>query len=350
MNKKERKRKGVQPLSLRERSIIEVRWCCDNNTITDIAHELRRNKSSISRELGGKPRCGRGKYNADVAHRRALDRIAKRGNTPKTVRVADLKSYIEKKMKLGWSPEQISIRLPIEYKKDMQMRISHEAIYQEVYRRVHRAGHGDVKKGETDLRPHLIRRHKRRAKKGLRKAKKAERDLTLPSIENRSKVVTNRKQFGHWEDDTMVSRQSKVRLKTFNERVSGIHLFGKTKDGTATACDDVLIDRLQKLPSGVCKTLTRDRGTENLRWEEVSEELEIDVFFAHSYCSYERGSNENNNGLVRRFYPKKTDWELISDEELAQAEYLINTRPRKRLGGLTPHEVFFKATGVALYS
>jgi IS30 family transposase len=304
----------------------------------------------VSREISGKPRKGIGKYDADIAHRKALERIGKRGNTPKTLRVAGLKVYIEDKLSLGWSPEQISIRLPIEYKKDIQMRISYEAIYQEVYRRVRRGGNGRVKPGQLDLRLHLTRRHTRRARKGFRKAQRLERETSLPSIEKRPKVVDRRKQVGHWEDDTMVSKQSLTRLKTINERVSGVIFIGKMKDGSVTESNRVVLERLSVIPKQYRKTLTRDRGSENRGWEEIEEELETSVFFAHAYSSYERGSNENGNGLIRRPYPKKTDFDPVPDVDIRALERALNSRPRKRLGGFTPEEVFFRATGVALYS
>lgn len=352
MQKKvKKKRKGGRPFSLRERSIIEIRWCRDGKTVTDIALELRRDKSSVSREVGGRPRRGRGKYDADYAHRKALERIANRGNKPKTARNERLKSYIETKMmRERWSPEQISLRLPHEYPHDTSMRVVTETVYQEVYRRVHRGGNGAVKRGVLDLRPYLARRHKRRATKGFRKAQKAEREASLPSIEARPMVVEKRRRIGDWEDDTLVSRQSAVRIKNATERRSGVTLFGKTIDGTAESCDAVLVEKLARLPKATRKTLTRDRGTENLRWYEVEQALGLKAFFAHPYCSHERGTNENTNGLIRRFFPKKTDWSKVSDEALAHAEYLINTRPRKRHGGLTPVEVFFNETGVAIYS
>ena len=349
--RKKKKHRGGKPFSLRERSIIEVRWGRDSKSITDIAKELRRHKSFISREIGGKPRHGIGKYNADVAHRKALERISNRGNTPKTTKNKRLKSYIEIKLRdERWSPEQVSIRLPHEFPDDGTMRMATESVYQEVYRRVHRGGNGMVKKNELDLRPYLPRRHKCRAKKGFRKAQKAERDASLPSIEIRPAIVEQRKRIGDWEDDTLVSRQSKVRIKNATERRSGITFFGKTKDGTAKSCDVVLTKRLSQLPQKVLKTLTRDRGSENREWREIERVLGLKVFFAHPYCSSERGTNENTNGLIRRFFPKKTDWNKVSDKELARVEYLLNMRPRKRHGGLTPVEVFFKATGVALYS
>lgn len=349
--KKNKTHKGGRPFSIRERSIIEVRWCRDSKSMTEISKELKRNKSSISREINGKPRKGMGKYNADVAHRKALERISNRGNIPKTTKNDRLKFYIETKLKdEHWSPEQVSIRLPHDFPKDETMRIATESVYQEVYRRVHRGGNGKVKTDQLDLRSYLPRRHKRRALKGFRKAQKAERGASLPSIEIRPAIVEQRKRIGDWEDDTLVSRQSKTRIKNTTERRSGVTFFGKTKDGTAESCDAVLTEKLSRLPQTVLKTLTRDRGKENLRWQNIEEVLGLKVFFAHPYCSGERGTNENTNGLIRRFFPKKTDWGLVSDEEIEHAEYLINTRPRKRHGGLTPVEVFFKATGVALYS
>lgn len=253
-------------------------------------------------------------------------------------------------MKLGWSPEQISIRLSVDYEKDKNMRTSHEAIYQYVYAQIHRGGNGTVKKGCEDLRKYLIRRHKRRAKKGFRKAQRAERKDSLPSIENRPEIVEKRSRIGDWEDDLIVSKKSKDCVKSVNERKSGIVLFGKTKNSTAKVCDKVLFNKLNIIPPKYLNTLTRDNGSENKEYENVEKELNIKVYYAHPYHSWERGSNENCNGLLRRFFPKGTDWSKITDKEIAKAEYLINTRPRKRFGGQTPAEVFFKKTGVALFS
>jgi transposase, IS30 family len=351
MHKKRQKRRGGTPFTLRERSIIEIRWCRDAKTVTAIAKELKRHKSSVSRELHGKTRRGIGKYDADVEHRKATDRITRRGNIPKTIQTPDLCSYIETKMKEErWSPEQISLRLPIDFPEDSAMRIAPEAIYQEVYRRVHRGGNGRVKQGEVDLRPYLARRHTRRAKKGFRKAQREERESSLPSIEVRPAVVAQRTRVGDWEDDTMVSRESLSRMKNATERRSGVTLFGKTNDGTAESCDAVLVEKLSRLPRRVRKTLTRDRGAENVRWQEVEKALGVKTYFAHPYASYERGTNENTNGLIRRFFPKKTDFAKLTDAEIDRVEYLLNTRPRKRHGGLTPCEVFYKLTGVAIYS
>jgi len=103
------------------------------------------------------------------------------------------------------------------------------------------------------------------------------------------------------------------------------------------------------IPSEFCKTLTRDNGTENLGWEQLEKDIGWKIFFAHPYCSYERGTNENTNGRIRRYFPKKTDFGKITNQEIAEIEYRLNTRPRRSLGRLSPAMVFYHITGVALY-
>jgi transposase, IS30 family len=340
--------RSCKPLTLRERIDIESKYRY-GMSITNIATEISRNKSTVSREIDGKPRTGIGKYDADIAHRKALKRIENRGNISILDTNKELLGYVLEKLKLGWSPEQISIRLPIDYPSNKGMRISHEAIYQYIYTQIQRGGNGNVKKGCEDLRIYLARRHKRRAKKGFRKAQRAERNASLPSIEDRPEVVSERLRIGDWEDDLIVSRASKPCVKSINERKSGVVFFGKTKDGTALSSDKVVFDKLSNIPRKYLKTLTRDRGSENKDYKTIKEKLNLPVYFAHSYCSWERGSNENNNGLFRRFFPKKTDFDIVSNEDILKVEYLINTRPRKRLGGYTPAEVFYQETGVALF-
>lgn len=228
------------------------------------------------------------------------------------------------------------------------MRISYEAIYQYVYTQVHRGGHGYMKPGHEDLRSYLPRRRKRRMAKGFRKVQRAERWANVPSIDDRPEIVDARTRIGDWEDDFLVSRSSKVCIKSTNERMSGIVFFGRTIDGTAKAGDLVLFEKLGQIPQQYRKTLTRDNGSENKDYKTVQATLGLSVYYANPYHSWERGSNENCNGLLRRFFPKGTDWSTITDEAIAHAEYLINSRPRKRLGGLTPYEFFYKKTGVAL--
>ncbi len=337
-------------IDYRERIIIEERYCKDGWSMAKIAKELRRPTSTISREIEGKGRKGMGKYTADRSDLKHVISRKRQGRKSKIEVNGELKKYIVSKMKLGWSPEQISIRLPIDYKEDTTMRISYEAVYEYVYRQIYRDGYGYVKPNKEDLRSYLPRRHKRRSAKGARKAQKVARLNSLPSIEDRPSEVDTKAVIGHWEGDTLVSKQSLSRIKSVNERASGIVFFGKTKDGTAISCDSVLVNRLHSIPHRYRKTITQDRGTENMGYREVEKELGISCYFAHPYSSHERGANENANGLLRRFFPKKTDFAKVPDEDIRKAEYLINSRPRVRLKGLTPYEYFYQKTGVALDS
>jgi IS30 family transposase len=337
------KKRQFKQLTLDDRIRIEIKYR-DGLSFRDIAKYLGngRTAGSVCREVDGKPRKGTGKYQAYISHAKALDRRLGK----KTVRLKSdsIRTYAKEKLMIGWSPEQVSIRLPIDCPGN---KISYEAIYQFIYAQVLRDGNGKVKDGCDDLRPYLPRRHKRRQTKGFRQSQKAYRP-TLPSIESRPAVVEKRKRVGDWEDDTMVSRQSVLRLKTINERVSGVVLIGKMKDGTIIESNRVVTERLGKMPEHIRKTLTRDRGSENFGHQELEKDLNISCYFARAYCSQDRGSNENLNGLIRRFFPKKTDFAKVSDQEINRVEFLLNSRPRKRHGGKTPLEVLLERSGVAI--
>lgn len=339
-----KEKRHFNQFDLNDRIKIEIRHR-DGWSLREIAEYLGngRTAGSICREIGGRPRRGIGKYQAHIAHEKAL--IGRTGKKQFRLKNKLIRNYVAEKLKLGWSPEQISLRLPIEHPKET---ISYEAVYQYIYAQIRREGNGAVKEGCEDLRKYLARRHKRRQKKGFRKAQKLERTGSLPSIESRPEEAEERKEIGHFEDDTMVSKQSLIRLKSINERVSGVVFLGKMTDGTSEESTRVVCERLSSIPPPYRKTLTRDRGTENMGYEKIENSLTLSCFFAHSYCSYERGSNENLNGLVRRFFPKKTDFAKVSDEEIQKVEYLLNTRPRKRFGGKTPLEVLYEKTGVAI--
>lgn len=332
-------------LTLRERIEIEKKYSY-GKTITEIAKFLQRNKSTISREIDGRPPTGKGKYQADIAHQEYLKRKENKGNISKLKKIKKLLDYVRKKLKIGWSPEQISLRLKIEFEENKEMRICYEAIYEYIYNQID--SNGKVKKNCEDLRMYLPRKRKRRMKKGFRQIRKMYQEK-LPSIEERPKEVETRKEIGHWEDDFLVSKKSNVCIKSVNERKSGLVFFGKTEDRTAKSGDLILFKKLSKIPKNYLKTLTRDNGAENKEFKNVESNLGVKVYFAHPYHSWERGSNENCNGLLRRYFPKGTDFAKIEESEIEKAEYLINTRPRKRLGGYTPAEVFFKETGVAIF-
>lgn len=338
-----RKRGHFTHLTVFERAIIGQKYK-EGKSFGEIAVIVKRPKSCVFREIRRYQSKKRGYYRAEVAHVKALEKRKKRGVRAR-LKNATTRGYVAEKMKLGWSPEQIALRLPLDHKGES---ISYEAIYQFVYAQIHRKGNGTIKVNCEDLRKYLPRRHGRRSAKGARKAQKLERAERLPSIENRPASADRRKEVGHFEDDTLVSRQSMTRLKSINERVSGVVFLGKMRDGTHEESTRVVCERLALIPSPFRKTLTRDRGTENMGWTDIERDLSMSVYFAHSYCSYERGSNENLNGLVRRFLPKKTDFATVTDEEVRRIEYLLNTRPRKRFGGKTPLEVLLEKTGVAI--
>ena len=333
---------NYQHITIEEREMIQLMlW--QKQSVRVIAKELNRSPSSISREINKSRRIdGKRHYVPRAAHERAIVNRSKRGER-KMVINSRLHDYVIKHLKLGWSPEQIAAKA-----EDVtDTKISHEAIYQYIYAQIHRNGYGYVRPGCEDLRQYLARRKKRRARKGQRASYRIEKG-PLPSIDDRPQEVEKRKKAGHWEDDLIVSKSSKLALKTINERTSGLVFIEKVKDKTIAESNRSVMKRLDIIPPEYRKTLTRDRGSENLGHVELEEELGIQCYFAHAYHSWERGSNENLNGLIRRFFPKGTDFRTVSCKQIKHIEYLINSRPRKRLGWKTPYEVFYEKTGVAL--
>lgn len=329
-------------LTIEERELIQ-RLLWEKKSLRQIAKQLGRSPSSVSREVGrNADAIGRHRYVPRIAHAKALKKRSSRGREAR-LKNQWVRDYVVSRLKMGWSPEQVSGTI----KESIGEIVSHEAIYQYVYAQIHRQGYGALKPGCEDLRPYLARHRKRRVRKGLRSSHHVNNGL-LPSIDDRPPEVGQRQEAGHWEDDLIVSRQSLDRLKTINERVSGLVLIQRVKDGTIEETNRAVIGRLERLPPSCRKTLTRDRGKENLGYRELEQRLDISCYFAHAYHSWERGSNENANGLIRRFFPKKTDFSKVTDEQIRQVEHLLNSRPRKRLGWKTPYEVFYLKTGVAL--
>lgn len=328
-------------LKIEEREKIqEMFW--QKSSIRSIAKALNRSPSSISREIKrNKPPINK-VYTPRLAHERAITYRKHRGRSDR-LKSQELRKYVAIKLKIGWSPEQISAKA----KEIVGVSISHEAIYQYIYAQVYRDGYGYLKPGREDLRPYLARHRRRRMKKGLRKSYRIEKGPLL-SIDERPQEIEKRINIGHWEDDCIVSRANSNRLKTINERLSGVVFIQKIKNGTIEETNIAVKERLGSIPTEFRKTLTRDRGSENMGHQELEKELGLKCFFAHAYSSWERGSNENTNGLIRRYFPKKTDFKMVTEKEIKRVEYLLNSRPRKRLGWKTPYEVFYELTGVAL--
>lgn len=318
-----------QQLTVEEREEIQ-RGLWGKESIRSIAKRLGRSHSSISREIRKNRTPVVGRYTSRLANERALEQRTSRGRTQR-LKNENVRAYVMLHLKEGWSPEQIAGTI-----KEIGESISYEAIYQYVYAQVHRKGYGYVKPGHVDLRPYLPRRHKRRAKMGGRKSQRVLRP-DGKSIEVRPPVVSTRTRIGDWEGDSIEGKNHAPGLNSLVDRTSGLLLLSRLSSKSSIATRTVVAQRLKGLPA---HTLTLDNGPENRMWPELEEATGASIFYAHPYCSGERGTNENTNGLVRRYFPKGTDFSLVTDEEIAAVEYALNTRPRKRHGYLTPLEVW----------
>lgn len=322
--------KEHQKLNLEEREKIAI-FKAMGKSLREIAAILGRHHSTLSRELK-RNTCrafgfeGYGPARAEIWARKRKERAGKR------LRLKDerIRNYVAHKLKLGWSPEQISGRLEIE---NPPLRISYEAIYQYVYA---------VAK---DLIPYLPRRHRRRRIKA--KGRNPQR-MPIPyriAIDERPKEVNQRQTFGHWEADSAVSRASLASLHVLHERKSRYVKLTKIFRNASRCVRGTVIRRLKPLPEKARLSITYDNGFENGNHLEINQELGTQSFFCHPYHSWEKGAVENSVGLVRRFIPKKTDFERIPSSEIARIENLLNNRPRKCLNYQTPKEVFKSLSG-----
>lgn len=326
--------------SIEEREKIqELLW--QKASIRVIAKAIGRCPSSVAREINRNVPLSRRTYRPRLANDRALEKRKSRGRKLR-LKNGFIRRYVVSHLKTGFSPEQISGRLHYEYPDES---ISHEAIYRFIYNQVWREGRGELKRYHHDLRKYLRRRHKRRGQRGMRRVQRIFRSKG-PSIDERPIEVESRKTVGHWEGDSIISRKSKVGLNTLVERKTGLVFITKIDDSTARSTKEAVVERLSALPKEVVKTLTSDNGTENSLYDEVETSLGFFWFFAHPYHSWERGTNENTNGLVRWYFPKGTNFATISDESIKAVETALNNRPRKRLGWKTPLEAFNESVAI----
>jgi transposase, IS30 family len=296
-------------------------------SLTAIAAALGRHRTTISRELArnGKMRG----YDAAGAQRRYQQR-RKACRPKKKLEYQPLRDYVFDHLPSGHSPEQVAGRLSLKYPHDSRMRISHEALYQALY---------------SDERMHCLIEHlaQARAKRRTRGQGKSRRGPAIPNrvgIEHRPPVVDARSRDGDWEGDTIVGSHQHGFIATVTERRSLFLRARKTRTKEAQEVADAIIEELSEMPASWLKTLTLDNGTEFAKHQQIADSLELDVYFADPYASYQRGTNENTNGLLRRYFPKGTDFRTITQRQLDAAVEEINNRPRKKLGYRTPNEVF----------
>jgi IS30 family transposase len=308
-------------------------------SLREIARKLNRSHTTLSREIQRNKSIADGYGYCDLVaqcfadERKVCPRHSKRASNKK------LKEYVLDKLKIGWSPQIICNRLKRDYPYSKKtMRISTETIYQWIL--------NDAKQGGL-LYKYLVRSHKKRRKQRGYSVLRSHIPDRI-DIDKRPAVVQNRARYGDWEGDTMVGHKHQGRLVTHVERKSRFLLSGKAKDGTAKAFNQASLNLFHAIPEKYRKTMTLDNGSENTFFKELQDKLSFKVYFAKPYASWERGANENTNGLIRRYFPKGTNFLKVTKSELEKAVYLLNHRPRKCLKYRTPFEVFNSVLGGAL--
>jgi len=285
---------------------------------SQIAKVLDRNKSTISRELSRN--TGSRGYRPKQACEMSADRAQHSRNAPTVepwVREAACALLC-----IQWSPEQIASQLPI----------SHETVYQHVY--------ADKAQGGMLWKNLRCQKQKRKRYAGGR-----ERRGQIPNrrpLSDRPLHIEARKQVGHWECDTVIGASHKGAVVTMVERKSGYAVMAKVTNKTSALVSSAIVDKLQPLAARV-KTLTFDNGKEFAGHAHIDQQLQSTAYFARPFASWERGSNENLNGLLRQYVPKKRAMSTVSDEEIRMIQNRLNNRPRKRLGFKTPAEVFHQS-------
>jgi IS30 family transposase len=318
--------KNYKHLSRDERVAISI-MLKDSKNLSEIARALGRNKGTISREIERNSSPKHNHYQMPWVHITAERRSYRTHKRPR-LRNEQIAVYVRSKLKEGWSPEQISGRIGIDCPG---LSISHEAIYQYVY--------SFGRKRCKEFTVHLRCKHPRRWKKRMGRRCCKPKIVNRISIEERPPNVETRHQFGHWEGDTIVSMKSAGTLSCLVERKSRLLLLTKLHKRTSDNVSKSIISRLCSFPQHARRTLTLDNGSENAGHENITESINVKCFFAHPYASWERGTNENTNGLIRWYLPKGTDFSKIPAEQIALIESLINNRPRKCLGYKTAIEV-----------
>ena len=314
-------------LTLEQRYTIYTMLKTGHNQ-TKIASLIGVHKSSISREIN-RNRGKRG-YRYKQAQGKALHRRQMKSSSRIDVSTW---VFIEDLIRQEWSPEQICGWL----RKNMSFTVSHEWIYQHVLHDKHNGG---------SLYTYLRCKRKRKKRYGSNDRRGHIKDRR--SIDDRPDMVDTRSRVGDWEADTIIGKAHKQALVSLTERKSGLALLIKvehrTRENTANA-----ITRLLGSLSNQVHTITADNGKEFADHKSIADKLDCDFYFAHAYSSWERGTNENTNGLIRQYFPKSRDFRTITDEEIIHVMKRLNNRPRKRLEFKTPNQVFFnQLTNVAL--
>lgn len=314
-------------LTAKERDLIAV-WRGGKIGVREIARRLGRSPSTISDELE------RNRYGESYVaiHAQAVTKKRKlEARRRQPLKNSDVYSYVLAKLEKGWSPETIAGRLK---KHNGRTIICHETIYQFVY-------DSDYGKSQK-LYQYLKRGKKHRTKYYGRRSQKE----TIPNrifIDERPETVLTRRDIGHWEGDSIIYR-NKQAINSLVERKSRFTVLTKLERKTALLTQQA-VSRIVSLPH---KTLTVDNGTENTSHEDITRSLGIRVYFCHPYHSWEKGTNENTNGLVRRYLPRGTSIEDVTQDDIDDIAWELNNRPRKVLNFSTPQEILESELGVRI--
>jgi transposase, IS30 family len=320
-------------LSLAEREDI-LRGLLAGRSFRQIAAELDRSPSTISREVtrNGRRRCYR------VS--RAEDAAARHARRPKPYKLVDnarLCDEVERRLAQRWSPQQISARLVRDYPDDPEMRVSHETIYRSLFVQAR----GALRKELTEcLRTGRTQRrsHKRAEHSGSGRL----REMVM--ISDRPPEAEDRAIPGHWEGDLLIGKGGRAAIGTLVERSSRYVMLVHLPNGrTAEAVRLALTRQVQRLPVELRRTLTWDQGKEMAEHAKFSVATEVKVFFCDPHSPWQRGSNENTNGLLRQYFPKSLDLSTVSRAQLSAAARELNARPRQALNWMKPCEIFGRA-------
>lgn len=300
----------------------------------DIADQIGKDVSTVSREVN-RAGANRYTYRASRAHRRARRNASKRRKGKRKLSGSGrLRRYVIQSLSRRWSPEQIAHKLIHDYPEDNTMRLSHEAIYSYLYVQPR----GELRK---ELLSYLRQGRKRRWKRSRKNKAGIERKIEdMVSIEERPQEVQDRTIPGHWEGDIILGKHRQSALGTLTERTIHITILvplGKHRD--AVSVRKAFARELKTLPRQMRLSMTYDQGREMAEHKRLTRDTDMQVYFCQRASPWERGTNENTNGLIRQFFPKGTDFTKVSRREIKRVQHLLNGRPRKVLEWKTPYEV-----------
>jgi len=324
------KQKKYHRLTFKERSQIEA-LKFSRKSITEIAKLLNRPKSTISREIKrGLAMPGRG-YSAEQSQMHAeIFRRVRRVDSKISLNTI-LKFYVLKGLIKGWSPEQIAHRIKRDYPLDLTMRISHESIYKYIYYETH----GKLRRKLISLlaysKPKRIGGQTKTIYMGI--------ITNRTSIDDRPEHIEKRQEEGHWEGDLIVGKEQKSIIGTLVERTTRYTIIVPLESRHSAHVVRAFAKQMMSFSPNFRRSLTYDNGIEMAAHKDFSALTQMPVYFAHPYSSWERGTNENTNGLIRRVFKKKTDFRKIKPEQLKELQDKLNNRPRKVLNWKTPFEM-----------